>query len=95
MYNLNFIDWDNEFEADMYGQEGDECPIEGMDMETYMAIQQSYFSEEERNNAVQQSAMERMPEKIVTKVREENSCAICMKTYSKGDKVFFNSLRFG
>jgi E3 ubiquitin-protein ligase AIP2 len=33
--------------------------------------------------------MEKMPEKVVTKVKEENSCAICMKTYSKGDKVFF------
>jgi hypothetical protein len=42
MYNLNFIDWDNEFEAALEMQNGygseEECPIEGMDMETYQAI---------------------------------------------------------
>lgn len=36
-YNLNFIDWNNEFEAVM-GRDHYESPIDGIDNETFEAI---------------------------------------------------------
>ena len=50
-YNLNFIDWDNEWERVFDYQSIDnrnysQAPIEGMDIQTFESIYDSYMAEE-------------------------------------------------
>ena len=69
-YNLNFIDWQNEFDQ-VYGNsddDSDDCPIKGMDKDVFEAIM-----EEERQfdtqqlNGVQTQYYDKFPVKVAVK----------------------------
>ena len=86
-YNLNFIDWDNEWETVADADPNNfESPIPGMDAETFAAIHDEYFHDDEeamRN----QKVIQRLDTKTVNK-NVKKLCAICIIAYKKGDKVF-------
>ena len=92
-YNLNFIDWENEFDAVCEAEEnianGDD-PIYGMDAETYESlINDELYDDITRLYGVRQEFYEKFPIMEAVKDSDTNMCAICIKHYSKGDKVFF------
>ena len=95
-YNLNFIDYDNEFEAvceakyNLTHGIADEDPIYGMDAETFEAILTSENSDYIANYyGVKPEFYRKFPIMEATKVSDNNMCAICIKHYHRGCKVFF------
>jgi len=90
-YNLNFIDWNNEWEAilerDPYTYES---PIDGIDAETFEAIfDEEMFDAVKEAQGVSDSAIARLDTRTVNKVKKDNMCAICTEQYKRGEKVFF------
>ena len=90
-YNLNFIDWDNEWEAIMDRDPNSyESPIYGMDTETFEAIfDEEMFDTVRAQRGASDNVLKRLDTRTVNKVRPENMCAICVEQYRRGDKVFF------
>ena len=92
-YNLNFIDWENEFD-NVYdynsgGSDEGECPIYGMDLETFKAIRDEESQEWEQEFGVKREFYERFPIREATKDSTDKDCSICLKHYKPGCKVFF------
>ena len=68
-YNLNFIDWQNEFDAvhERYDQGSGESPIYGMDIETFEAIVNEEELHDQRDKfGVKRKFYERFPIKKAT-----------------------------
>lgn len=95
-YNLNFIDWDNEWERVMeyqslsYNPAQQGAPIEGMDIEVFEQLYDQYMAEDvKEQNGVREDVLKAIPIKTVVKEDPGRVCAICLKAYVKGNKVFF------
>jgi hypothetical protein len=103
-YNLNFIDWDNEWERvfeyhnqNQYGRvdtstanNNNFAPIEGMDIDTFEQLYDQYMDEEIKEQfGVREEILKQIPIKTVVKEDPNRMCAICLKAYVKGNKVFF------
>jgi len=90
---LNFIDWDNEWERVFeynYYNPVYECPIEGMDIHTFEQIYDQYMAEEIKEQlGVKEDVLNKIPIKTVNKADPNRMCAICLRAYEKGNKVFF------
>ncbi len=87
-YNLNFIDWNNEWEAVLSADPNEfkQSPIAGMSRENFEKIYDEYFNDE-MQEAQNEKVIQRLDTKLVTKA-QKNVCAICLVNYNKGDKVF-------
>ena len=90
-YNLNFIDWNNEWEAILdRDQNSYASPIDGMSVETFEAIfDEEMFDQIKESRGTKDQMIARLDTRTVNQVRKENMCAICTEQYKKGDKVFF------
>ena len=80
-YNLNFIDWDNEWESvydrDPYKYES---PIEGIDSATFEAIlNEEMFDTMKEELGVSDSVIARLDTRLVNRETEGNICAICVE----------------
>jgi len=87
---LNFIDWDNEYDAILEAQCADdfESPIPGIDAETFERIYDEYFEDDIKQHlGVNKTGLKRVATKTVNKVKKENVCAICLVAYRKGNKI--------
>jgi E3 ubiquitin-protein ligase RNF181 len=92
-YNLNFIDWNNEWEAIVDRDPNSyKSPIYGMDNETFERIYDEYFQDEQSSSS-QHEMIRRLDTKTVNKEKKDNLCAICIVPYRKGEKVFFLSCK--
>jgi E3 ubiquitin-protein ligase RNF181 len=94
-YNLNFIDWDNEWERvfeyqSLNNPNISQAPIDGMDIATFEALYDQYMAEEIKESmGVKEDVLMQIPIKTVVKEDPNRMCAICLKVYVKGQKVFF------
>lgn len=83
-YNLNFIDWNNEYESVlMRDPHSYESPIYGMSDDTFQKIMDEEFARDEDVKKTQ-SVLEKLNTKLV-KSNKNNMCAICIKEYRKGE----------
>ena len=72
-YNLNFIDWENEYENIVCADPDDnESPIYGMDIETFKAIMDEESIDVEAKWGVKKEFYERFPIKEATKDSTES-----------------------
>jgi hypothetical protein len=89
-YNLNFIDWDNEWERVMeyqslHNPNPHQAPIDGMDIGTFEALYDQYMDEEIKETmGVNEDVLRAIPIKTVVKEDPNRMCAICLKVYVKG-----------
>lgn len=90
-YNLHFIDWDNEWEHAMDYQYSthNECPIYGMSIDTFERLYDEFMAEEYKANGVSREKLKQIPIKTVVQVDANMMCAICIKVYEEGNKVFY------
>lgn len=94
-YNLNFIDWDNEWERVFEYQSlnfnySNGAPIDGMDIHVFEQLYDEYMAEELKEQlGVRDEVLQAIPIKTVVKEDPNRQCAICLKAYQKGQKVFF------
>ena len=91
-YNLNFIDYQNEFEAVCEAEEkikAGETPIYGMDIAKFEAIRAEERAEIEAQFGVKEKFYEKFPVKEATENSTDKQCSICLKYYQIGCKVFF------
>ena len=89
-YNLNFIDWNNEWDAIMSrDMDSYESPIVGMDNATFERIWDEEMYEEMRANGVKDDFIGDLETREVNKLKKDQMCAICVDKYARGDQVFF------
>ena len=92
-YNLNFIDWENEFER-IYGAESpsddEQCPIPGMSRKIFEEIkaEDRAIDEQENFEGVELKFWQKLPCKIASEDSKMMTCPICVEYYKKGDKVY-------
>ena len=90
---MNFIDWENEWEAVFESQADsnfpNDCPIDGMEAGVFEQLYDDYMGEEEKANGVRPDVLTKIPIKTVQKVSPGKVCAICLKAYEVSNKVFF------
>lgn len=60
-----------------------------MDIDTFEQIYDNYIEEDLKLNGVKNDILKKIPIKTVTKTSTNSMCAICLKAYEKGQKVFF------
>ena len=90
-YNLNWIDWNNEWDRIMDRDlDTYDSPIVGMDNATFEKIwDEEMFDEIKRNHGMKDKFIGQLETKQVNKLKKDLMCAICVMDYAKGDQVFF------
>ncbi|CAD8132717.1 unnamed protein product [Paramecium octaurelia] len=97
-YNLDFIDWNNEWAAvytNGYRHDGkmDQCPIQGMSLETFNRLISDEFERFEFEQEDLKNEENKLEEQFVGQIKKmkmgksSKNCSICIKDFAKGEII--------